>query len=1355
MKKMPNIENETLKVILVIILIIFSINGIIFIGKFIGYASYSTADAGTITEIDINYREPAWDWAGLYGLMFTRDSFNSTQTADLDPAEVEEKIMAFECFPGSKRYVFVTMVPSDDIDWGSITPGTAQDIDDYLGMNGSEMSSAENTFKDTFLVELGGNSYITPAVYTYVYDSLAKKSVPGSTNFGTGVLIDSEENLIFVTDASNYVQSFLPAVLYDYQMILPISNRTTVRYYFTSNPLREVCPKGEGIVGKSGWVEGYVKDGTGFALNGTFVAIGEYNTLTDITGFYRLEAPARNATINVTIVGVKETYENYVGTVNVTADNTTRHDFSMVKKTEYTGPGQTEFTNVDIGPGQSDGDGDGDGDGNGIGPGIGPYLEAPKEIEGKDFVVSIPQINRRIKTGSYIEEIIDLYSFKENTVTLEFEVTGSASKLIELDKTRIILGPKSRDSITLRIFGRGDLGMYNGSIKIGGSINEEIPVRIEHTDKDLLDIQTLFIDLDPVQSIIHPGEIFKHKTVLRNLLTDRAYPVNLVYTITDTQGREVISVSQDNVNLKTTFSLLKSENIPKTAKPGDYILTLHASYLELTSTVSTVFRVTLPFYQYMVFGKIPLWWIMIAILIILILTGLGYWYYKNLQSKKKFHLKVDYGELPKPGPRNVYVGKIAETDKKTYFNLENFKVHTIVAGSTGGGKSFAAQGIIEEMLLHDVAVIVFDPTAQWTGFLRKLTAKSILALYSIFGMKPTEAKAFGGNIRQINDARELIEIKKYMKPGEIQVFACHKLDPKDIDIYVANAIREVFHANFNESRELRLMLVFDEVHRLLPKFGGSGEGFLQIERGCREFRKWGIGIMLISQVLNDFMGQIKANINTEIQMRTRDEGDLDRIATRYGKEVLQSLVKATVGSGMVENPAYNRGKPYFISFKPIRHSVERLTDEEIEKYNTYNEQIDQMQFELDALEEKEGQDVFDLKLELKLALDKVKSGNFNMVDIYVEGIKPRIKAFWEKLEKPAPILERKMVNAADLKAELEKAKAEKEKIEQEEKSKEGSKKEEEKEEEKEKTSFELRTEFRDALNFANGAQITTLQELIDVLPTMDANIFSKTVNNEKNDLEDWVRNKLGVPSLADKLRDKKSRDEAIKVIEEEQKKPTKIKPKPKEKKVEIIKTEKVEETKEVKEETKTEKEEEKVKEETRIKEKPWPKIKAECEKLSSTEDKIRFLTEKEKSYPKDANIKYTLGILYHKMKKYHNAKIKYEQTLRILPNNEKVKEYLIKINEKLDQKNVPSPKELIEKELPPEKYFRLADGREIKSSKELRNIILEMNDDEVKQYVNEEKNDFANWAEYALGNKGLADRLKQAHNKSELEKVLT
>ena len=265
-----------------------------------------------------------------------------------------------------------------------------------------------------------------------------------------------------------------------------------------------------------------------------------------------------------------------------------------------------------------------------------------------------------------------------------------------------------------------------------------------------------------------------------------------------------------------------------------------------------------------------------------------------------------------------------------------------------------------------------------------------------------------------------------MKPGEISVFTINKLDPADADILVANTIRQVFKANLPESPELRLLLVFDEVHRLLPKFGGSGQGFLQIERALREFRKWGVGLVLISQVLKDFIGETKANINTTIQMRTSDETDLGRINEDFGEKLLQSIVKAPPGTGMIQNSENNKGEPYFVAFRALMHSTQRLLDKELDDYYKYNEIIDDLEYNLEQLGQN-GVDLFDFQLELKMALDKVKAGSFHMVDIYLEGLNPRIKAAWEKLGKQPKKREKMLISSDELKEELEKAKREKEK----------------------------------------------------------------------------------------------------------------------------------------------------------------------------------------------------------------------------------------------------------------------------------------------------------------------------------------
>ena len=101
--------------------------------------------------------------------------------------------------------------------------------------------------------------------------------------------------------------------------------------------------------------------------------------------------------------------------------------------------------------------------------------------------------------------------------------------------------------------------------------------------------------------------------------------------------------------------------------------------------------------------------------------------------------------------------------------------------------------------------------------LRKCDDKKMMAYYPNFGLKKTDARAFPGSIRMVTDAREIIDVNKHMSPGQIQIFTLNKLDPKDMDIFVANVIREIFKQDPKEVPELKLLIVFDEVHRLLAK----------------------------------------------------------------------------------------------------------------------------------------------------------------------------------------------------------------------------------------------------------------------------------------------------------------------------------------------------------------------------------------------------------------------------------------------------------------------------------------------------------------------------------------------------------
>lgn len=210
----------------------------------------------------------------------------------------------------------------------------------------------------------------------------------------------------------------------------------------------------------------------------------------------------------------------------------------------------------------------------------------------------------------------------------------------------------------------------------------------------------------------------------------------------------------------------------------------------------------------------------------------------------------------------------------------------------------------------------------------------------------------------------------------------------------------MFSIQWPESRKLKLLVVYDEVHRLLPKYAKEigatleGGGYLAVERACREFRKWGIGLVMISQVLLDFKGAIRAVIATETQLRTKYEGDLNRIKTKYGWEYATTIPKLEIGTGMIQNPEYNDGKPWFIKFRPLLHDTFRLSEEELDAYENYTKEIAELEEKIEKLKKK-GIDTYDMELELKLATDKVKTAQMRMAETYIDSIKTRIKTIEE------------------------------------------------------------------------------------------------------------------------------------------------------------------------------------------------------------------------------------------------------------------------------------------------------------------------------------------------------------------------
>jgi len=1047
-----------------------------------GYASYLAAEAGTITEVVAVAQFPTDYWHGLHGLAIRVPGYLGQIYTDVSAGEISSVGIFFDCIqndpPGGKREVYASTASS--INFANLRPATNAEIDAFLGCSG-KVDCSNKTFTDIGWVMLGGNNITdVPVTYTFKWDgepyifesgilhdetnivlfthltdsiSLGYSPnktvnfqmllpipvnttqryyffndpydecpagggigevletnvygfisdplgdpVNGATVIFTGV-VNSSDSSGFYNVSSNVTEGTYHVIVtapgFDMYIFNVTFNATNTSVYYNVT-LDYATPGVSDAIYPT--VRGYVFDESGQPIVNATVLFGNGNYTTNSSGYYEITSVV-NAGNNL-IVSYKLSYFNYYYVLYLNESIVYEHNITM-----YDIPVEKPYD-------------------------TGPYTEESQKsrrakiIEeilttGEDHWINAKEIYKEIRQNTFLKESLAIFNFRDIPMSVTFDISSDLDGVVELESSTLVIPPKTLGEVGLTFYGVKDIGDYNGTITIDGDLKYVIPTFVKIVERRQT-IETLLIDLNLMRNVVAPGDTLKYKVSLHNLLSGHSYEVYMKKYLTTTDESFVQYLGDERVEVQNSLSFLESVVIPENATDGDYQIKIDASYLNYFNTVVAPFEVRTPIYMYSFFG-IPVW-LMLAILAFFCFLFLIYFIYKReMDKRKRYRNALDFSSLPRKEDRSLWLGRIAETKIPAYLQLNNLSTHCIVAGATGGGKSITAQVIVEEVLKQNVAVVVFDPTAQWSGMLRKNEDKRMMSFYPRFKMKPTDAKAFPGSIRMVTDAREIIDVNKHMAPGQIQIFTLNKLDPKDMDIFVANVIRQIFRSDPKESPDVKLLLVFDEVHRLLSKFGGSGEGFLQIERACREFRKWGLGVMLVSQVLSDFVGEIKANINTEVQMRTIEENDLDRIKTKYGPEFLKSLVKSEVGVGMFQNAEYNNGKPYFVNFRPILHNTRRLSDEELKQYNDYNVQSDEIGFQIEELEKKKI-DVFDLKMELKLVKDKIMTGNFSVVDIYLQGLKPRLEKQWQKLGMKPPKMKKKLANLEDIKKSVAEAK---------------------------------------------------------------------------------------------------------------------------------------------------------------------------------------------------------------------------------------------------------------------------------------------------------------------------------------------
>ncbi|MCD6371839.1 MAG: DUF87 domain-containing protein, partial [Candidatus Aenigmarchaeota archaeon] len=618
------------------------------------------------------------------------------------------------------------------------------------------------------------------------------------------------------------------------------------------------------------------------------------------------------------------------------------------------------------------------GEGGGAGTGAGTITE---EI---DFSIKANISEVEMEPGTSKNFAVWIKNLGTSSINVSLSVKGSASSFVSLEKERITLENGSEEVVGLKVEVPWEtpVGTYLGEIvATSGETTKTLPFKIIITLEESVSIDVV---VESLTRQVRPNETAKFHVTIYNLGAKRRLNLTLAYSIKSLATDEIIYSENETIFMENSLSFVKEILIPHNITSGMYSFIVDVIYKKKLTSSSDTFQVIAPWLSETTVNLIILFACTVVSLIMFFWIRKKYYQWKL--KKARYIFPVDFRKLPEG---DIWLGKIAETNVRASFDMGDLTTHVLVAGATGAGKSVTASIFVEELLERKIPVVVFDPTAQWTGFVRACRDRKVLRYYRKFGLdSKRDPRPYKGLIYEVSSPNVKIDFKKFMNPGEITVFTLNKLKPGEYDDAVRNIVDSIFAEKWEESTELKLVIVFDEVHRLLERYGGKG-GYVALERAAREFRKWGIGLIMVSQVLSDFKEAIKGNVLTEVQMHTKSLGDLRRIETKYGLEYAKRVARLEVGVGMVQNPKYNDGRPWFVSFRPPYHNPHKLTEKELETYYKFSELVERIEARIDEME-KEGKDVFNLKIELKLAKDKLKQGRFRMAEIYLTSLKKKV-----------------------------------------------------------------------------------------------------------------------------------------------------------------------------------------------------------------------------------------------------------------------------------------------------------------------------------------------------------------------------
>ena len=285
---------------------------------------------------------------------------------------------------------------------------------------------------------------------------------------------------------------------------------------------------------------------------------------------------------------------------------------------------------------------------------------------------------------------------------------------------------------------------------------------------------------------------------------------------------------------------------------------------------------------------------------------------KTIAKTMHFHSTADLNEasISRSAENGIYIGDEPKFKLPVFLNFENsINNHMFVVGMTGSGKSYFLKNLLMKMsFIHNYSAFIIDFTGEY------------------------------GEFAKFAFAEEATDVSPHMCTGNISYADLSEMKEGDRIIAAEKYLNSIINAaELEKTASCKKFIILDEAWKLLSH--GS-----ILRKLIREGRKYGIGIIMASQMLEDIGSNVLENIATIAVFRLQDKHSLSNLAKNYNlpQQTIGAIQNLEVGSCLVIRLGKNSLRNTIFVEKVLGRNLPRLLRIRLRGYMDF--QIDESRF---------------------------------------------------------------------------------------------------------------------------------------------------------------------------------------------------------------------------------------------------------------------------------------------------------------------------------------------------------------------------------------------------------------------------